>query len=60
MSDELRDSVIGEYEYKEYGDTLKLVLQDNGIIEYYFNSIKDNKAKCSIVDGEIHTKSDDG
>ena len=57
MSDELRDSVVGEYEH-EYvsGDTYKQVFLDNGISEFYFDGKKIREAKWSIVDGEIHRK----
>ena len=48
----LRDSVVGEYENKD-GATAKLVFLDNGVFEGY------EKAEWSIVDGEIHVKSDD-
>jgi hypothetical protein len=50
----LRASVVGEYEEKtESGATAKLVFLDNGVFEGY------EKAEWSIVDGEIHVKSDD-
>ena len=50
----LRDSMVGEYEFKNRdGDTYKYVFLDNGVFEGY------EKAEWSIVDGEIHVKSDD-
>ena len=58
----LRDSVVGEYEFKADGDTGKEVFLDNGVLiflengvyEYYINSKKLAESKWSIVDGEIH------
>ena len=50
----LRDSVIGEYERKEDGDTFKNVLLENGILERYTNGKKSDEHKWKIVDGEIH------
>ena len=56
----LRDSVVGEYEYKLNGDTGKQVYLENGIEESYRNGKKLAESKWSIVDGEIHAKSDSG
>ena len=46
----LRDSVVGEYEFKH----LKLVYLENGVSEYYIDGKKLDESKWSIVDGEIH------
>ena len=69
----LRDSVLGEYEHKEYklvresllaeikrveGDTFKLVFLDNGARESYKNGVKTGERKWKIVDGEIHVDID--
>ena len=51
----LRDSVVGEYEYKdEDGDTFKYVYLENGIVEIYRSGKKRDESKWSIVDGELH------
>ncbi len=53
----LRDSVVGEYEYKSVdGFTRKLVFLENGVYEWYVNGRKQTKRKWSIVDGETHVK----
>ena len=55
----LRDSVLGEYEYKHSnGITYKDVFLDNGVWEWYRNDKKALEAKWSIVKGEIHVKYD--
>jgi len=57
----LRDSVVGEYEFKFVnGDIWKRVFLDTGIVELYRNGQKLPEANWSIVDGEIHAKTDDG
>jgi hypothetical protein len=48
--------VVGEYEYKEDGDTDKLVFLENGVYKLYLNGKKQDASKWSIVDGEIHLK----
>ena len=50
----LRDSVVGEYEFKLDGTTRKAVLLENGVYELYENGEKQTEHKWSIVDGEIH------
>jgi len=53
----LRDSVLGEYEFKGSRNTFKIVLLENGVKEHYQNGRKgDDGTKWSIVDGEIHDK----
>ena len=59
----LRDSVVGEYELKEFrsarflkGAVLKQVYLENGVREWYINSTKQGSFEWSIVDGEIHYK----
>ena len=48
----LRDSVVGEYEWKKGGD--KKVFLENGTAEGYVNGKKLKEVfKWSIVDGEI-------
>ena len=58
----LRDSVLGEYEFKDKnGITFKDVFLDNGVREYYINGKKlEREDKWSIVKGEIHVKFDSG
>jgi len=51
----LREKVVGAYEAKEGGVTMKFVLRDNGIIEAYLNGKKrEEEAKWKIVEGQIH------
>ena len=51
----LRDSVVGEYEFKdENGNPYTFVFLENGVREYYLNGNKRRGDKWSIVDGEIH------
>ena len=50
----LRDSVLGEYEFKENGVITKWVFLGNGVREWYDNDKKRGENKWSIVDGEIH------
>ena len=52
----LRDSVVGEYEFKADGVTGKQVYLDNGVYEQYLNGKKVLDSKWSIVDGEIHVE----
>ena len=54
-----KKKVIGEYEYVD-AQTLKEVFLDNGVSETYRNGKKASESKWSIVDGEIHAKSDSG
>ncbi|MEE2813091.1 MAG: hypothetical protein VX945_01200, partial [Verrucomicrobiota bacterium] len=58
----LRDSVVGEYEWKnKFGITIKTVYLDNGIREHYImpNAGK-TEDKWYISKGEIHVKTDSG
>ncbi len=51
----LRDSVVGEYEFKdENGNPYTFVFLENGVREYYLNGKKRRGNKWSIVDGEIY------
>ena len=51
----LRDSVLGEYEFKDLlGKTNKWVFLENGVIERYKISKKLGEEKWSVVEGEIH------
>ena len=52
----LRDSVVGEYEFKADGVTGKQVYLENGIREWYENGKKQTEGKWSIVNGEIHVE----
>ena len=54
--------VIGEYELKEDGNTERVVLLDNGIMELYKNGKKDEvEHKWSISkEGEIHATDSEG
>ena len=56
----LRDSVVGEYELKEDGNTFKVVYLENGVFELYTNGQKQGENKWTIVDGEIHFVTDSG
>ena len=46
--------VVGSYEAKVFGKTLKWVFLDNGIVERYSDGKKQREFKWSIVDGELH------
>ena len=51
----LRDSVVGEYEYKQEGrGILKHIYLENGVTEWYKNGKLTSEHKWSIVGGEIH------
>ena len=51
----LRDSVVGEYEWKHEGNTTKQVFLDNGKAEIYINGHKEEEVqKWSLVENEIH------
>ena len=50
------ESVAGEYEFKEDGDTWRLILLDNGITKSYKNGEKGGWSKWEIVDGVIHVE----
>ena len=47
-------SVAGTYGWKEDGNTIKLVLLENGVYEYHFKGNKSAEAKWSIENKEIH------
>ena len=52
----LRDSAVGTYEEKQDGDTYRLVLLENGIVESYKNGKKrEEEGKWKISkEGELH------
>jgi hypothetical protein len=52
----LREKAIGTYETKEDGFTFRVVLLDNGILEFYNNGNKTRENKWTISNGEIHVK----
>ena len=57
----LREKVVGEYEDKLDGNTGRLVLLDNGIVEGYINGKKRSEGKWKLTkDGEIHVTDSDG
>jgi len=56
----LRDSVVGEYELKHNGHTIKIFCLENGVCERYENNSKKlGEDKWLIVNKEIHIKYDD-
>ena len=49
------EKVVGEYEMKKDGKTLRIVLLETGVAEKYIDGKKeDEERKWKIVDGEIH------
>jgi len=51
----LREKVVGEYENKLDGVTVRAVLLENGIAESYENGKKrEEEYKWKVVEGEIH------
>ena len=51
----LREKVVGTYEGKEGGVTLKIVLLETGIVEKYINGKKhEEEGKWKIVERQIH------
>ena len=51
----LREKVVGTYEIKEGGETLRAVFLANGFVEDYENGKKlENKSKWKIAKGELH------
>ena len=56
----LREKAIGAYETKEDGFTFRVVLLDNGILEFYNNGNKTRENKWTIINGEIHVEVEDG
>jgi hypothetical protein len=51
--------VLGEYESKYNGNTLKYVFLENGIGAWYLGGKKEQEYKWTIVNGEIHAEDDD-
>ena len=47
-------SVAGTYGWKEDGNTIKLVLLENGVYEFHFKGNKNAEAEWSIENKEIH------
>ena len=57
----LEEKVIGTYEMKGEGFTIRAVFLDNGIIESYKNGKKEEEEdKWKIVDGELHIIHEEG
>ena len=55
------EKVVGEYEIKKDGNTLKQVYLENGVIESYRNGKKVEELKWSISkEGELHCLDKDG
>ncbi len=53
----LSEKVVGTYEIKEGGETLRAVFLANGFVEDYENGKKlEIERKWSVVKGEIHVK----
>ena len=53
--------VVGSYEAKVLGKTLKWVFLDNGIVEFYNNGKKQQEEdKWKIVEGELHIDDENG
>jgi|TARA_B100001971_G_scaffold210412_1_gene235863 hypothetical protein len=52
--------VIGEYEFKEDGDSVKLAFLENEVFKSYVNGQKIAEDKWEIINGEIHVKLADG
>ena len=50
----LEEKVVGAYEWKGEGDTVRKVLLENGISEGYVNGKKDGNGKWKLVEGQIH------
>ena len=51
----LREKVVGSYEGKKDGFTFRVVLLENGIVEFYNNGEKEeDDGKWKIIDGELH------
>ena len=51
--------VVGEYQSKYNGNTLKYVFLENGIHEWFLDGKKEQEYKWEIVNGEIHAEDDD-
>ena len=55
------EKVVGTYEVKKDGNTLRMVVLENGVMESYENSKKrEAEAKWTIINGEIHLEVKDG
>ena len=50
----LEEKVVGTYEGKIDGYTVRLALLDNGVLETYEDGKKREDGKLKIVDGDIH------
>ena len=50
--------VVGEYQSKYNGNTLKYVFLENGIGEWFLDGKKEQEYKWAIVNGEIHAEDD--
>ena len=51
----LEGKVVGTYEGKKDGFTFRVVLLENGIVEFYNNGEKEeDDGKWKIIDGELH------
>ena len=49
------EKVVGTYEGKKDGFTFRVVLLENGIVEFYNNGEKEeDDGKWKIIDGELH------
>ena len=51
--------VVGEYQSKFNGSTLKYVFLGNGTGEWFLDGKKEQEYKWAIVNGEIHAEDDD-
>ena len=51
--------VVGAYQSKYNGNTLKYVFMENGIGEWFLDGKKEQEYKWTIVNGEIHAEDDD-
>ena len=51
--------VVGEYQSKYNGSTLKYVFLENGIGEWFLDGKKEQEYKWAIVNGAIHAEDDD-
>ena len=54
------DDWCQKQEFKHDEDTVRFIFLENGVCEFYINGKKEEEANWSIVDGEIHAKTDDG
>ncbi|MBO34796.1 MAG: hypothetical protein CMO64_01190 [Verrucomicrobiales bacterium] len=51
--------VVGEYQSKYNGNTLKYVFLENGFGEWFLDGKKEQEYRWEIVNGEIHAEDDD-